>query len=60
MAAREADVTTEGGTVYKSPNTVTCPTCGAGPESPCQRVAVGGGGYMETWHTARERVPFDT
>lgn len=47
----------DGGTVYRSPHTVTCPTCGAGPGNPCVRVATGGGGYMERWHMTRERVP---
>lgn len=44
------------GTVYRSPDRVTCPTCGEAPNRPCQRV--NGGGAMRVWHLSRERIPF--
>lgn len=44
-----------GGTVYRSPSAVRCPTCLAEPGSPCQRLA--GGVMTAGWHRSREHVP---
>lgn len=46
----------EGGTVYRAPHTVACPTCGAPENHPCTSP---GGGLVTYWHPARNRVPFD-
>lgn len=43
------------GTDYRSPANVTCPTCGAKPEQPCERLN-GGGMMTQGWHYAREHV----
>lgn len=46
-----------GGTVYRSPANVTCPTCKQGPEQPCQHLN-GSGIMMQGWHPRREHVEF--
>lgn len=42
-------------TDYRSPANVTCPTCHAAPETPCQHLN-GGGIMTQGWHRSRERV----
>ena len=44
-------------TVYKSPEKVKCPTCGAEPQEPCRYL--NGSAFRQTWHRRREEIPCD-
>lgn len=41
-------------TVYRSPHSVPCPTCGAAATWPCVRLNTGE--FMTTWHKARQSI----